>query len=206
MPHIDAQTAKKHNLSTEVHSVSIAERHAQNGHAGGVMWFTGLSGSGKSTLSMGLQRALFDLGWNVFVLDGDNVRQGLNKDLGFSAADRSENIRRIAEVAHLFAQSGTVVLTAFISPLQADRDQARAIIGDAFQEIHVDTPLSICEQRDVKGLYKKARAGDIPNFTGISAPYEAPEAPELRVQTADKSLPDAVAELVAFARRTFAQK
>lgn len=160
---------------------------------GCVLWFTGLSGAGKSTTAEALQAALRARGVLTFLLDGDIIRQGLCRDLGFSDADRNENIRRLAEVARLFAECGVIALTAFISPLRAARENARQIVGPArFLEIHVATDLQVCEKRDVKGLYRKARAGAIPEFTGISSPYEPPENPALRIDTAAVSLADAV--------------
>lgn len=176
--------AEARNIYTVEHRVSSDDHWVRTGHRGGVLWLTGLSGSGKSTVALGAEHALHGLGYQAYVLDGDNVRAGLNQDLGFSPDDRHENLRRIAEVAALFAQSGTLVLTAFISPYQSDRDAAREIIGDAFHEVHVHADLDVCEARDPKGLYKRARAGEIPEFTGISAPYEAPEQPELIINTA----------------------
>ena len=180
--------AEKRNIYTVEHPVSPKDHWGRTGHKGGVLWLTGLSGSGKSTLGLGLEHALHGLGYQAYVLDGDNVRAGLNNDLGFSPEHRSENIRRIAEVAALFAQSGTLVVTAFISPYQSDRDMAREIIGDDFHEVFVHASLEICEGRDPKGLYKRARAGEIPEFTGISAPYEAPAKPELLVNTGTLSI------------------
>ena len=150
---------------------------------GKVYWFTGLSGSGKSTIANATEHKLHELGYKTMVLDGDNIRMGLCKDLGFSPQDRSENIRRISEVAKLFAESGTIVLTAFISPYREDREMARSIIGQDFIEIFVDTPLDTCEDRDPKGLYKKARAGEIKGFTGIDSPYEAPVRPDMIIDT-----------------------
>ena len=150
---------------------------------GKVLWFTGLSGSGKSTIANATEHKLHELGYKTMVLDGDNIRMGLCKDLGFSPQDRSENIRRISEVAKLFAESGTIVLTAFISPYREDREMARSIIGPDFIEIFVDTPLDVCEARDPKGLYKKARAGEIKGFTGIDSPYEAPLRPDMIIDT-----------------------
>jgi adenylylsulfate kinase len=161
-----------------------------------VLWFTGLSGSGKSTVANAVESKLLSLGKHSYLLDGDNVRHGLNKDLGFSDTDRVENIRRISEVAKLFVDSGTLVLTAFISPFIADRTQARSVIGkDAFIEVFIDTPLEICEQRDPKGLYKKARSGEIKHFTGIDSAYEAPVAPDIHVKTHELSI-EACAEYV----------
>jgi len=189
--------AAARHLTSVDQTVTIEERQQANGHAGGVLWLTGLSGSGKSTLAMALQRTLFERGNQVYVLDGDNVRQGLNNDLGFGADDRAENIRRIAEVANLFADAGFIVVTSFISPYREDRDNARAIIGDKFREVFVKASLATCEQRDPKGLYIKARAGEIPEFTGISAPYEEPASPELIVDTEKQSLEAAAAEVLA---------
>lgn len=173
------------NLTRVQHTVSPGERAARNGHHGAVIWLTGLSGSGKSTLSMALERRLHELGKQVYVLDGDNVRFGLNADLGFSPQDRTENIRRIGEVGNLMAQAGLICITAFISPYREDRERARKAAGDRFSEVYVKASVEMCEQRDPKGLYKKARAGEIPEFTGISAPYEEPEAPELIIDTAE---------------------
>lgn len=162
--------------------VGAADRVALLGHSGRTVWFTGLSGSGKSTLAFAVEEALVARGVAAYVLDGDNVRFGLNRDLGFSAADRTENVRRIGEVCRLFQDAGLVVLSAFISPYRADRDAVRALHPEgSFVEVFVDTPLDICEARDVKGLYARARTGEIPEFSGISAPYEAPEAPDITV-------------------------
>ncbi len=158
------------------------------GHRSAVLWFTGLSGSGKSTLAHAVEAALLEQGIHAYVLDGDNVRHGLNQDLGFTPEDRVENIRRISEVARLFADAGVITLTAFISPYREDREQARKLVGDGFIEVFVDADLAVCESRDPKGLYKKARAGEINNFTGISAPYEAPESPEIQVDTGKQTL------------------
>jgi adenylylsulfate kinase len=162
--------------------VGAADRVALLGHSGRTVWFTGLSGSGKSTLAFAVEEALVARGVAADVLDGDNVRFGLNRDLGFSAADRTENVRRIGEVCRLFQDAGLVVLSAFISPYKADRDAVRALHPEgSFVEVFVDTPLDICEARDVKGLYARARTGEILEFSGISAPYEAPEAPDITV-------------------------
>ncbi len=162
--------------------VGAADRVALLGHSGRTVWFTGLSGSGKSTLAFAVEEALVARGVAAYVLDGDNVRFGLNRDLGFSAADRTENVRRIGEVCRLFQDAGLVVLSAFISPYKADRDAVRALHPEgSFVEVFVDTPLDVCEARDVKGLYARARTGEIPEFSGISAPYEAPEAPDITV-------------------------
>ncbi len=190
------------NLTEVEHKVTADARARANGHQGGVLWLTGLSGAGKSTIAMELERRLFLRGWQVTVLDGDNVRTGLNADLGFSEADRAENIRRVGEVAHLFAKAGMLVIASFISPYGADRERVRAIDPEAFHEIHIATDLEECERRDPKGLYKKARAGQLPEFTGISAPYEIPEQPELRLRTAGRTVDEAVAELQAYVEGT----
>lgn len=195
---IEAEDSASANLTEVSHTVSLDERAAANGHKGGVLWLTGLSGAGKSTLAMALERALFDRGWQTFVLDGDNVRNGLNAGLGFSPDDRAENIRRVAETAKLFADAGVVVIASLISPLRADRARARVIGGDRFHEIHVGADLSVCEERDPKGLYKKARAGEIAEFTGVSAPYEAPESPELFIDTGALDRSEALAQLLDY--------
>ena len=179
-------------------SIGGAERAANLGHRSRTVWFTGFSGSGKSTLAFALEEALIAKGVAAYVLDGDNIRFGLNRDLGFAPEDRTENIRRIGEVCRLFQDAGLVVLTAFVSPYVADRDAVRALHPEgAFVEVFVDTPLDVCEARDVKGLYAKARAGEIPEFTGISAPYEPPADPELRIDT-NRPLAVCVAELIGF--------
>jgi len=191
-------TVRSTNITASESEIDRSARWRRNGHRGGVYWLTGLSGSGKSTIARETERQLFLKGFNVYVLDGDNVRTGLNANLGFSPEDRAENIRRVGEVASLFADSGTIVLASFISPYQSDRDRARQAAGDSFHEIYIKADLSVCETRDPKGLYKKARAGEIPDFTGISAPYEAPEAPECAVDT-DADTPDeSAAQLVAY--------
>lgn len=180
--------AIKH-LHPQTLAVSRADRQRLNGHAGKVIWFTGLSGSGKSTLANALDVALYGRGLRTYLLDGDNVRRGLNRDLGFSDADRVENIRRIAEVAHLMMDAGLVVMTAFISPFVRERDMARTLIGaENFFEIYVSAPLEVCEQRDVKGLYKLARAGKITHMTGIDSPYEPPIAPAYTAHTDQQPL------------------
>ena len=184
--------AEARNIYTVQHPVQPEDHWQRTGHRGGVLWLTGLSGAGKSTVALGVEHALHRLGYQAFVLDGDNVRAGLNSDLGFSPEDRHENLRRIAEVASLFAQSGSLVVTAFISPYQADRDQARAIIGEGFHEVHVHAGLDVCEARDPKGLYKRARAGLIPNFTGISAPFEVPTNPDLIIDTAKYDIGESI--------------
>lgn len=170
------------NVVWHAHAVTRADRQRQHGHRGVVLWFTGLSGSGKSTVAGALEQALHQLGVSTYLLDGDNVRHGLCRDLGFSDADRKENIRRVGEVARLMVDAGLVVLTAFISPHRAERRMVREMLGAGeFIEVFVDTPLAICEARDPKGLYKKARAGELRNFTGIGSVYEAPEQPEIHL-------------------------
>jgi adenylylsulfate kinase len=179
-------------------AVDAAARAERFGHGRATLWFTGLSGSGKSTLAFGVERALHERSVATYVLDGDNIRFGLNRDLGFSPEDRVENIRRIGEVCRLFTDAGLLTLTAFISPYRSDRDAVRALHEPGrFIEVFVDTPIEVCEARDVKGLYAKARAGEIPEFSGVSAPYEAPSDPELRIDTADRDLDDCVAEVLA---------
>ncbi len=176
--------------------LSRTEREIRLGQQGKVFWLTGLSGSGKSTLAIALERKLFEQGYHVVVLDGDNIRTGINSNLGFSQEDRKENIRRIAEIAKLFVQNGQICIVSFISPMIEMREQARAIIGPSdFVEIYIDTPLDECEARDVKGLYKKARAGEIPDFTGINAPYETPLHPDVHVMTKGKSIDESLDEL-----------
>ncbi len=183
---------RSHNIHWQAVDVDRAARRTLNGHGSGVVWFTGLSGSGKSTIATMTEKQLHNLGVHTYLLDGDNVRHGLNKDLGFTDADRVENIRRVAEVARLMADAGLVVLVSFISPFAQEREMARALMGpNEFCEIYVDTPLALAESRDPKGLYRKARAGELPHFTGIDSPYEAPENPELRVETASTSPEDA---------------
>jgi bifunctional enzyme CysN/CysC len=201
-----ADAVDARNLQRVEHAVTPTERSRANGHHGAVLWLTGLSGAGKSTIAMGLERTLFERGRQVYVLDGDGVRQGLNGDLGFSPQDRAENIRRVAETARLFAEAGMIVVTALISPTREDRARAREIGGAYFREIHVAADLETCESRDPKGLYRRARVGEIPEFTGVSAPYEAPEAAELVIDTGALSIDEAVAELVAFAEATTALK
>lgn len=174
------------------------EREALLGQAGAAVWLTGLSGSGKSTLAVAAEAELLRRGRLAYVLDGDNIRHGLNSNLGFSPEDRSENIRRIGEVAKLFADCGVLVFASFISPYRADRRAARALFAPSdFIEVYVQAELDICEQRDPKGLYKKARAGEIPEFTGISAPYEEPERPELVLNTGRHSVAESVAALIS---------
>jgi len=174
------------------------------GHRPVSIWLTGLSGSGKSTIACGLERVLLNEGHFCFVLDGDNVRHRLNNDLGFSAEDRRENIRRIAEVAHLMNEAGLIVISAFISPYREDREMARAIIGEQrFVEVHVNTTVEVCEERDPKGLYAKARAGHIPEFTGVTSPYEFPLSPMLKLDTAIVSLQEATSILFDYLKKHF---
>jgi adenylylsulfate kinase len=172
------------------------EKEIRNGQHAKVFWFTGLSGSGKSTLAIGLERRLFDTGYQVVVLDGDNIRSGLNNNLSFSAEDRKENIRRIAEVAKLFMGNGHVCFVTFITPTIELRQLAKEIIGrECFVEVFIDTPIEICEKRDVKGLYQKARTGEIPDFTGVNAPYERPPQPDICIETKNKTVEESLAEL-----------
>ncbi len=194
-----AYEPKSQNITRVIPKVTREERESKLGHRGVTVWFTGLSGSGKSTIAVGVDRKLTDRGVASTVLDGDNVRHGLNRDLGFSPEDRNENIRRIGEVARLFTLSGIINLTAFISPYRIDRDRNRSIqLEGDFIEVFVNAPLDVCEQRDPKGLYKKARAGTILEFTGISAPYEAPLSPELVLETGSESVDESVQKVVEF--------
>jgi adenylylsulfate kinase len=186
------------NITWHASQVTRGERERLLGQRGATVWLTGLSGSGKSTIAVAAERELVRRGRLAYVLDGDNVRHGLNKNLGFSPADRSENIRRIGEVAKLFTDAGVIAMTSFISPYRSDRDGVRALFaaGD-FVEVYVSASVETCESRDVKGLYQRARRGEIPEFTGISAPYEAPERPELVLDTNRQSVEESVASLVA---------
>jgi adenylylsulfate kinase len=187
------------NVTWSEGRVTRADREDANGHRGATIWFTGLSGSGKSTLARALEDALFRRGCSVFVLDGDNVRQGLNRDLGFSPEDRAENIRRVGEVARLLTEFGSFAVTAFISPYREDRAGVRACAqaGD-FIEVYLDCSLEVCERRDPKGLYRKARKGEIAEFTGISAPYELPDAPELVLATAELTVDQCVQRVLTY--------
>ena len=187
------------NVVAVDHQMSAAERGARAGHVGAIVWLTGLSGAGKSTLAMALERALFDRGWAAYTIDGDNVRRGLNADLDFSPEDRQENIRRVGEVAALFADAGLVCITAFISPFHDDRARARTAAGQRrFFEVHVNSALATCEARDPKGLYGKARRGEIKGFTGIDSPYEEPDAPDLVIDTQNVDEAACIAQLVEF--------
>lgn len=183
-------------------TITRERRELLNGHRGAIIWFTGLSGAGKSTLAHAVEEHLHRMGCRTFVLDGDNVRHGLCGDLTFSAQDRMENIRRIGEVAKLFMEAGVIVLTAFISPFRDDRNKVRDMVQSGeFIEIYCQCPIEVCERRDVKGLYKKARAGEIGQFTGISSPYEAPLAPELVINTSQLELEECVQQVIAFLSR-----
>ena len=201
-------TGRSSNVSVIDHGVSRAARTRRNRHAGGVIWLTGLSGAGKSTLAIEAEDHLFRKGYQVYALDGDNVRRGLNATLGFSPEDRAENIRRVGEVAALFADAGFIVLTAFISPYRSDRARARAaaerVSPNGFHEVYVRAPLEVCEARDPQGLYRRARAGEIADFTGISAPYEPPDRPELTVDTGDRPVERSLQALTDHIERHFA--
>lgn len=179
-------------------TVTRALREQMNGHKSAVLWFTGLSGAGKSTIAHAVEQRLYELGCRTYVLDGDNVRHGLCGDLGFSLEDRHENIRRIGEMAKLFGDAGVITLTAFISPLRSDRQRVRQLVGDDFIEIYCRCSVEVCEGRDVKGLYKKARAGEIKDFTGISSPYEEPENPEIVIDSGTISLEQSVDTVIAY--------
>lgn len=188
----------KHIVKQEYH-ITKEDRQRKNDQKSCVVWFTGLSGSGKSTLANALERRLFEMHKNTYVLDGDNIRHGLNKDLSFSAKDRTENIRRIGEVSNLLVDAGLFVMTAFVSPYIADRNMVRNLLeADEFVEVYVKCPLNVCEERDVKGLYEKARKGIIKDFTGIDAPYEAPENPEIIVETDKKSIDQCIDQIVDY--------
>ncbi|MCY8146363.1 adenylyl-sulfate kinase [Bacillus inaquosorum] len=183
-------------------SITKEEYQKKNKHKSSILWLTGLSGSGKSTIANAAARELFEQGYQVIVLDGDNIRHGLNKDLGFSDGDRKENIRRIGEVAKLFVQQGTIVITAFISPFREDREQVRQLVeAGEFNEVYIKCDLDICEQRDPKGLYKKARNGEIPFFTGIDSPYEEPEAPELVLDSGQHDREECKNQLIEFVKQ-----
>jgi bifunctional enzyme CysN/CysC len=199
----EAVTVRGTNLTEVDHRVDSARRIARNRHKPGVLWFTGLSGAGKSTLAMALEQRLFDKGYQVYVLDGDNVRTGLNANLGFSPEDRTENIRRVGEVAALLADAGLIVITAFISPYRADRDRARETAGAAFREVFINADVATCEARDPKGLYKRARARDIKEFTGVSAPYEEPTNPDISVDTSGRGIEECLDELVEYVTENF---
>ncbi|MFT8320253.1 MAG: adenylyl-sulfate kinase [Bacillus sp. (in: firmicutes)] len=187
------------NITWHEQTITKQQRRGRNKHHSYILWFTGLSGSGKSTVANAVARRLFDDSTNTYVLDGDNIRFGINKDLGFSEEDRTENIRRIGEVSKLFVDGGQVVLTAFISPFREDRDKVRELLAeDEFIEVYVKCSLEACEQRDPKGLYEKARKGIIKDFTGISSPYEKPKQPEIVIDTEKKSIEDCVEQIVQY--------
>ena len=192
-------TQKATNVIWHDHKVTREERAAVKGQRPAILWFTGLSGAGKSTIANVVESRLHELGRHTYLLDGDNVRHGLNKDLGFSDEDRVENIRRIGEVAKLFVDAGMIVMTAFISPFRGDRELVRKLVDDGeFIEVFVDVPLAVAEERDPKGLYRKARAGEIRNFTGIDSPYEEPERPELVLDTATQSVQQSAAAVLDY--------
>ncbi|MCY8867740.1 adenylyl-sulfate kinase [Bacillus inaquosorum] len=191
-----------HDIVWHEASITKEEYQQKNKHKSSILWLTGLSGSGKSTIANAAARELFEQGYQVIVLDGDNIRHGLNKDLGFSDEDRKENIRRIGEVAKLFVQQGTIVITAFISPFREDREQVRQLVeAGEFNEVYIKCDLDICEQRDPKGLYKKARNGEIPFFTGIDSPYEEPEAPELVLDSGQHDREECKNQLIEFVKQ-----
>ena len=194
------------NLFHVSHRVAPEDRARMNGHRGGILWFTGLSGAGKSTLAVELERRLFAKGYQTFLLDGDNARQGLNADLGFTPQERAENIRRIGEVSALFAEAGMIVISAFISPYRVDRDRIRAAHGEYFNEVYINAPLHVCEARDTKGLYRKARAGEVKDFTGVSAPYEAPIGPELEIKSGEWTTERCLGALVDYVEEHLAYR
>lgn len=189
---VNEMTEEKLHIIAHDYKISRIERELKNGHRSGCLWFTGLSGSGKSTLANLVEQELFNCSFNTYILDGDNIRKGLNKDLNFSEAGRVENIRRIGEVAKLMSDAGLVVIAAFVSPFIKDRQMLRDLMGESFIEIFVDAPIEVCEQRDVKGLYKKARNGEISNFTGISSPFESPIHPDVHIRTDLQSVESSV--------------
>ncbi len=192
-------TQKSQNITWSESHITREMGASLMGHKAVTVWFTGLSGAGKSTIAQAMEARLIDSGIKAFILDGDNVRHGLNANLGFSPDDRTENIRRIGEVCKLFTDAGLVVLSAFISPYRADREKVRQRHPEGgFIEVYVDAPLAVCESRDVKGLYQKARTGEIAEFTGISAPYEAPDHPELCLKTGEQSVAQSVAQVMAY--------
>ena len=191
------------NLTPASHNVSYEERTKRNGHEGGVLWLTGLSGSGKTTLAQLAERELYTLGCSVYMLDGDNLRDGLNSNLGFSAEDRGENIRRASEVASLLSSTGCIVIASFISPFNLDRENARKVCKNNFHEIYLSAKLDICEKRDPKGLYKKARDGIIKDFTGIGSPYDTPFNPDLVIETGTDTIEESSLKLNTFIKERF---
>ncbi|GAV21447.1 adenylylsulfate kinase [Mariprofundus micogutta] len=195
----EQEVNKSSNVVWHQAAVGRSDRETSNGHRSAVLWFTGLSGAGKSTLAHAVEERLHAMGTKTFVIDGDNVRHGLCGDLSFSDEDRVENIRRVGEVAKLFVEAGMLTLTAFISPFRSDRAKVRSLLGDGdFVEVYCRTPLEVCESRDVKGLYAKARAGEIPAFTGISSPYEEPESPEIIADTGTLPLDQCVDQVIIY--------
>ena len=189
----------KENIIPHNYQVSKKDREKKNKHKSLLLWFTGLSGSGKSTIANALEQKLYDIGVKTYSLDGDNIRKGINNDLTFSPQDRTENIRRIAEISNLMIDAGLVTLASFVSPYKKDRDNVRKIVKDVnFIEIFINTSIEECERRDIKGLYKKARTGEIKNMTGISAPYEVPEKPDIEIKTNKKSVEEAVNDIINF--------
>jgi len=196
--------SEKLHIIPHQHEINAEDRAQLNGHPGKVIWFVGLSGSGKSTLASELERRLFEEGRHTYILDGDNIRSGLNSDLDFSDAARKENIRRISEVAKLMVDAGVIVLTAFITPFEEERQKVKALIGaDNYIEVFVNCPLEECEKRDVKGLYAKARRGEISNFTGISSPFEEPQNPDIKVPTHELTVAEGVDNLMAHLKEKF---
>jgi adenylylsulfate kinase len=202
---MSTRTPKSENIVWHANAVSRADREERLGQRGRLVWLTGLSGSGKSTIAVALETKLNDLGRTAYLLDGDNVRHGLCDDLGFSPDDRRENLRRVGEVGRLFVDAGIVTLASFIAPYRAERQRVRArmAVGD-FIEVHVSTPLEVCEARDPKGLYRKARSGEIGSFTGVSAPYEEPENPELRIDASEVPVDQAVDAILELLRNDWA--
>jgi bifunctional enzyme CysN/CysC len=193
---IDFALRRSDNIHWQSIDITKEQRALQKSQSPKIIWFTGLSGSGKSSIANILEKKLYSMGLHTIILDGDNIRHGLNKDLGFTEADRVENIRRVGEVARLMIESGLICITAFISPFESERRMIRSLVSEnEFVEIYVDTPLEICEERDVKGLYAKAREGKLPNFTGISSPFEKPENPEIRIDTT-KISPERAADII----------
>ena len=189
----------KENIVPHLYQISQTDRRKKNQHSSFLLWFTGLSGSGKSTIANFVEQELYNLGVKTYTLDGDNIRKGINNDLTFSPKDRTENIRRIAEIANLMVDAGLVVLAAFVSPYKKDRENIKSIVKDVnYLEIFINTSIEECERRDVKGLYKRARAGEIKNMTGISAPYEAPENPDIEIKTEEETLNESVERIIAF--------
>ncbi|HZY38403.1 MAG TPA: adenylyl-sulfate kinase [Mucilaginibacter sp.] len=189
---------EKLHIVEHLYKLKRADREKANGHKAACLWFTGLSGSGKSTIANIVEQDLFEKGIRTFILDGDNIRKGLCKDLSFTEEDRVENLRRIGEVAKLICDAGLVAIATFISPYRRDRQWLRGLLGESFIEIFVDTPLAICEQRDVKGLYQKARNGEISNFTGISSPFETPTSPEIYISTVNQTLEQSVNSILEY--------